>query len=122
MRRLGELEAEIMDRLWSWDEPTTVRRLVDDLNTCRPIAYTTVMTVAEILYHKGHLRRRKARRVWLYETVRSREEYTAALMADALTASTDRSTALAAFAEQITPEERQALRAALEALLSERAE
>ncbi|WP_316520019.1 BlaI/MecI/CopY family transcriptional regulator [Kitasatospora brasiliensis] len=122
MRRLGELEAEIMNRLWSWGEPTTVRRLVDDLNTCRPIAYTTVMTVAEILYHKGHLRRRKAGRIWLYETVRSREEYTAALMADALTASTDRSTALAAFAEQITPEERQALRAALEALLAERAE
>ncbi|MFG2843047.1 BlaI/MecI/CopY family transcriptional regulator [Kitasatospora sp. NPDC048296] len=122
MRRLGELEAEIMDRLWSWGDPSTVRRLVDDLNTHRQIAYTTVMTVAEILYHKGHLRRRKEGRVWLYETVRSREEYTAALMADALTSSPDRSTALAAFAEQITPEEQQALRAALETLLAERAE
>jgi predicted transcriptional regulator len=117
MRRLGDLEAEIMDRLWSWSRPATVRELVDDLNLVRPIAYTTVMTVADILHNKGHLRRRKLGRAWLYEPVRSREEYTAALMADALNSSPDRSTALAHFAEQISPDEQQALRRALEDLL-----
>ncbi|TQF01858.1 BlaI/MecI/CopY family transcriptional regulator [Kitasatospora acidiphila] len=122
MRRLGELEAEIMDRLWSWSRPATVRELVDDLNLVRPIAYTTVMTVADILHNKGHLRRRKLGRAWLYEPVRSREEYTAALMADALTSSPDRSTALAHFAEQISPDEQQALRQALEGLLRGRGE
>ncbi|WBP85098.1 BlaI/MecI/CopY family transcriptional regulator [Kitasatospora cathayae] len=122
MRRLGELEAEIMNRIWSWGRPATVRELVDDLTTTRQIAYTTVMTVAEILFHKGHLQRRKDGRVWVYQSVRSREEYTAALMADALTSSPDRSTALARFAEQISPDEQKALRETLEELLRERAE
>ncbi|MET9871631.1 BlaI/MecI/CopY family transcriptional regulator, partial [Streptomyces sp. NPDC006386] len=44
MRRLGDLEAEIMDRLWTWNRPATVREVVDDINKTRPIAYTTVMT------------------------------------------------------------------------------
>jgi predicted transcriptional regulator len=117
MRRLGELEAEIMDRLWSWHRPATVREVVDDLNRVRPLAYTTVMTVAEILYNKGHLRRRKLGRAWLYEAVRTREEYTAELMADALDSSQDRSGALAHFAERISPDERQALRQTLDDLL-----
>ncbi|MER5540289.1 BlaI/MecI/CopY family transcriptional regulator [Streptomyces mirabilis] len=38
MRRLGDLEAEIMDRLWTWDRPATVREVVDDINRTRPIA------------------------------------------------------------------------------------
>ena len=53
MRRLGELEAEIMDRLWRWNRPATVREIVDDINEQRPLAYTTVMTVTNILFHKG---------------------------------------------------------------------
>ena len=32
MRRLGDLEAEIMDRLWTWRRPATVREIVDDIN------------------------------------------------------------------------------------------
>jgi predicted transcriptional regulator len=38
MRRLGDLEAEIMDRLWTWDRPATVREVVDDINRTRPVA------------------------------------------------------------------------------------
>ncbi|MER5906014.1 BlaI/MecI/CopY family transcriptional regulator [Streptomyces mirabilis] len=38
MRRLGDLEAEIMDRLWTWDRPATVREVVDDINKTRPVA------------------------------------------------------------------------------------
>jgi predicted transcriptional regulator len=53
MRRLGDLEAEIMDRLRTWDRPATVREVVDDINRTRPTAYTTVMTVTNILYTKG---------------------------------------------------------------------
>ncbi len=41
MRRLGDLEAEIMDRLGNVDRPATVREVVDDINRTRPIAYTT---------------------------------------------------------------------------------
>jgi predicted transcriptional regulator len=116
VRRLGELEAEIMDRLWNWGRPATVREVVDDLNRERPLAYTTVMTVADILFHKGLLRREKERRAWLYEPTRSRESYTAALMADALGVSVDRSSALAHFVERISPDEQEALRQALRSL------
>lgn len=115
MRRLGELEAEIMDRLWRWNRPATVREIVNDINRQRDIAYTTVMTVANILYNKGWLLRGKNGRAWLYTPVRTREQYSAALMEDALGASEDRPVALAHFVEQMTPDEVSALRKALRA-------
>ncbi|MBP0456046.1 BlaI/MecI/CopY family transcriptional regulator [Streptomyces montanisoli] len=115
MRRLGDLEAEIMDRLWTWKRPATVREVVDDINRQRPIAYTTVMTVANILYNKGWLLRNKQGRAWLYAPVRSREAYTAALMEDALGTSEDRPAALAHFVEQMPDDEVAALRKALRA-------
>lgn len=115
MRRLGELEAEIMDRLWQWGRPATVREIVDDINRVRPVAYTTVMTVADILHRKGLLRRRKTGRAWLYQPEGSREEYTAALMRDALGNTEDRQGALQRFVEHMSPEEVSALAAALRA-------
>jgi predicted transcriptional regulator len=113
MRRLGDLEAEIMDRLWTWGRPATAREVVDDINTVRPLAYTTVLTVTNILYNKGWLLRRKKGRAWVFRPVRSREEYAAALMEDALGASQDRPVALAHFVERMSPEEVAALRKAL---------
>src|ERR1700761_3947189 len=44
MRRFGELEAVIMDRLWEWGRPALVREMVDALHDDRALAYTTVMT------------------------------------------------------------------------------
>lgn len=113
MRRLGDLEAEIMDRLWRWQRPATVREIVDDINEERPLAYTTVMTVANILYNKGWLLRSKQGRAWAYTPVRSREQYAAALMEDALGASEDRPVALTHFVQQMSPDEISALRKAL---------
>ncbi|MFI1487760.1 BlaI/MecI/CopY family transcriptional regulator [Streptomyces sp. NPDC020747] len=113
MRRLGDLEAEIMDRLWKWNRPATVREVVNDINKRREVAYTTVMTVANILYNKGWLLRTKQGRAWLYAPVRSREAYSAALMEDALGASEDRSVALSHFVENMSEDEMAALRKAL---------
>ena len=64
MRRFGELEAVIMDRLWEWERPVLVREMVDALHDDRPLAYTTVMTVMENLYRKGWLRRERDGRAW----------------------------------------------------------
>ncbi|GHE10257.1 BlaI/MecI/CopY family transcriptional regulator [Streptomyces alanosinicus] len=114
MRRLGDLEAEIMDRLWRWQRPATVREIVNDINRTRPVAYTTVMTVANILHGKGWLlREQKEGRAWLYEPVRTREEYAAALMEDALGASENRPVALSHFVDQMSSAEIDALRTAL---------
>ncbi|MFI6460564.1 BlaI/MecI/CopY family transcriptional regulator [Streptomyces sp. NPDC050528] len=113
MRRLGDLEAEIMDRLWAWNRPATVREVVDDLNKTRPVAYTTVMTVTNILHSKGWLLRDKQGRAWLYTPVRSREAYAAALMENGLGESKDRSAALVHFVESMSEDEIAALREAL---------
>jgi predicted transcriptional regulator len=53
MRRFGELEAVIMDRLWDQGRPMLVREMVEALRGDRPLAYTTVMTVMENLHRKG---------------------------------------------------------------------
>jgi predicted transcriptional regulator len=112
----GELEAQIMDRLWSWGRPTTVRELYEDLATNRQLAYTTVLTVTDNLYRKGWLVREKVGKAHQYQPVTSREEYTARLMREALDGSADTAEAFAHFVRQISEEEARALRSALRRL------
>src|SRR5258706_16287774 len=121
MRRFGELEAVIMDRLWEHGRPALVREMVEDLRADRPLAYTTVMTVMENLHRKGWLRRERDGRAWRYEPTGSRSAYTAALMSDALSTSADHRKALAHFALQISPHDAALLREALDQALGEAA-
>jgi predicted transcriptional regulator len=114
VRRFGELEAEIMNRLWARPRPTTVREIVDELQRERAIAYTTVMTVMDTLFKKGWLQRHLDGRAYRYQPVATREQYSAELMRDALDTSGDRTAALAHFLEQLSPEEAKALREAFE--------
>ena len=114
MRRFGELEAVIMERLWALGRPVLVREMVDDLRPERALAYTTVMTVMDNLYRKGWLRRERDGRAWRYEPTGSRSGYTAALMNDALGTSTDRRTALAHFVLQMSPHDVKLLQQALD--------
>ena len=102
-----------MDRLWSWGRPATVRDVVDDLQTYREIAYTTVMTVMDNLYRKGALRRQKDGRAWLYEPVRSRDEYVADLLFAALDEANDRGAALMRFVGRMRAAEVDAVRRAI---------
>ncbi len=114
MRRFGDLEAVIMDRLWQRGRPMVVREMVEELRGDRPLAYTTVMTVMENLHRKGWLRREREGRAWRYEPTGSRSGYTAALMNDALAAGGDRRTALAHFVLQMSPHDAALLREALD--------
>ncbi|MER6395953.1 BlaI/MecI/CopY family transcriptional regulator [Kitasatospora sp. NPDC001603] len=114
MRGFGDLEAEIMDRLWSWGRAATAREIVDDLQLRRPLAYTTVTTVADILHTKGWLRREKVGRAWVYEPTCTREAYTAQLMHQALETTSDRAGALLHFVDRMSGDEASALLAALE--------
>jgi predicted transcriptional regulator len=119
MRRFGELEAAIMDRLWERGSPALVREILDDLREDRPLAYTTVMTVMDNLHRKGWLRRQRDGRAWRYEPTGSRSGYTAALMNEALETSADRRKALAHFALQMSPHDAAVLREALDEALRE---
>jgi predicted transcriptional regulator len=109
VRTLGELETEIMRRLWRRASPTTGRELVDELQEDRQIAYTTVMTVLDNLHKKGWLRRELDGRAYRYEPVSSGEQYSAELMRGALDTSPDHVAAFAHFLRQLGPEEVKAL-------------
>lgn len=102
-----------MRRMWDRQAGATVRELLDELRADREIAYTTVMTVMDKLYKKGWLRRGSHGRAYRYETVGSREEYSALVMWEALDGSGDRSLALQHFVAQISAQDVSALRAAL---------
>ena len=120
MRQLGDLEAVIMDRLWLWQRPATVREVLEDLRKTRTIAYTTVMTVMDTLHRKGILRRELDGRAYRYQAVLSREEHSAQLMQAVLADSTDRTGTLVRFFEQMGPGEARKLRKALDAALDKR--
>jgi predicted transcriptional regulator len=109
---LGDLEREIMTRLWAAGEPLTVRQVHEALSRERDLAYTTVMTVLDRLAKKGLVRQQKADRAYRYSATRTREEMTAAVMLDALSATPDQDAALAYFLGQLPPD---ALAAAIEA-------
>lgn len=114
VRRLGELEKLVMDRMWSWEHPVAVREVLEDLQRDRSLAYTTVMTVMDNLHRKGVLTRQKDGRAYLYRPALTREQHTAAFMGEILADSADTAATLMRFVEQMEPEEAARLREALD--------
>jgi predicted transcriptional regulator len=109
----GDLEAVIMDRIWTWARPVTVRDVVDDLQAYREIAYTTVMTVMDNLHRKGALIRHKDGRAWRYEAAQSRDDHVAEVLYSALGEAGDRGAALMRFVGRMRASEVDAVRRAL---------
>ena len=109
MPALGDLEAQVMRRIWARGSAVTVRDILGDLQQERPIAYTTVMTVMDNLRKKGWLSRRPEGRAYQYEPLVSGEEYSAGLMRQALAASSDRPAVLMHFIGEMSAEEADAL-------------
>ena len=118
MPHFGDLEAAIMDEVWAADGPLRVRAVVDSLNRERPLAYTTVQTVMDVLWRKGWLTRTKDGRFNLYAAAASREDYVAGLMDEALAVADDRSAVLLRFVEGMDPAETAELRRMLQAAKS----
>ncbi|WP_432974393.1 BlaI/MecI/CopY family transcriptional regulator [Dactylosporangium sp. CA-233914] len=118
MAGLGALERDVMTQLWDADGPLTVRQVHERLSRHRDIAYTTVMTVLDRLAKKGVVAQQKADRAYRYTATQTREEMTAALMLDVLSATPDgpaRDAALAHFVGRVGPAGAAALAAALKA-------
>ena len=113
VRLLGQLEAVVMQRLWSYGRPVAVREVLEDLRQERTIAYTTVMTVMDNLHRKGFLTRELVGRAYQYEAAQTRAEHNAAVMGDVLAGSSDRAATLMRFVEQMPPEEVAQLRQVL---------
>ncbi|MDA3644093.1 BlaI/MecI/CopY family transcriptional regulator [Saccharopolyspora indica] len=116
MRGFGELEAAIMDRMWSRGAPATVRQIVEELREERGPAYTTVMTVMDILRRKGWLERERDGRAYRYEPTVTREEHAARLMREALSDGQNTEAVLTHFIEGSTRAEVRSLQETLRKL------
>jgi BlaI family penicillinase repressor len=80
-RKLTDAELEIMHVVWELDGGT-VRQVHERLNQQRPLAYTTVMTMMNILEDKGHLTRRKQGRAFRYQPVRPKAQVISGMVDD----------------------------------------
>ena len=78
---LTDAELEIMHVVWELDS-ATVRQVHECLNQRRQLAYTTVMTMMNILEEKGHLTRRKQGRAFRYEPVRPKAQVISGMIDD----------------------------------------
>lgn len=114
MGGFGELEATVMDLLWSRPGPATVRDVQRALENERPLAYTTLMTVMDRLHSKGWLTRTMEGRAYSYQPTATKEEHSAQLMTDALGSSTDRTATLVHFLQQLDATDARRLRSALD--------
>jgi predicted transcriptional regulator len=79
--KLTDAELEIMHVVWELDGGT-VREVHERLNQQRPLAYTTVMTMMNILEEKGHLTRRKEGRAYRYQPVRPKHQVISGMVDD----------------------------------------
>jgi predicted transcriptional regulator len=66
---LTPLELEIMKVVWDKGQ-ATVRAVHAVLKARRPVAYTTVMTMRGVLATKGHLKRQRSERAYVYRPTR----------------------------------------------------
>lgn len=117
---LGELEARVLDVLWSSPEPLLVRDVGARLRRRPALAYTTVMTVLDRLHDKGFVARDKVGRAFVYRPRVTREALMAQRAADALAAKgPPASGVLAAFLDSVEARD-PALLDRLAALIAER--
>ncbi|OMB97464.1 CopY family transcriptional regulator [Mycobacterium sp. NS-7484] len=120
IKGFGDLEAVVMDVLWSRSEPSTVRSVHDELVSRRQIAYTTVMSTMDNLFRKGWLLRDKVGLAYHYRPVMSREEHSAQLMRTVFESGGDSELILNFFLEQITDDDSVKLRQMLQRFTGEK--
>jgi len=76
-------ELEIMKVVWD-KGPATVRDVYEALRARRRIAYTTVMTMMNVLERKGHLKKRAEGRSFRYQPARPRAQVVKAMVREFL--------------------------------------
>ena len=74
-------ELEIMKVVWEHGR-ATVRDVYEALLRERKIAYTTVMTMMNVLERKGHLRKKPEGRSFLYQPTRTRKQVVGTMVRD----------------------------------------
>jgi predicted transcriptional regulator len=79
-------ELELLKILWQRDSPSSVRDVLEEVNRVAdpPRAYTTVMSLLNVMTDKGLLRRSPRGRAFLYEPVAPRAQTLGALLDETL--------------------------------------
>jgi BlaI family penicillinase repressor len=70
---LTEQELEIMKVIWTLDT-ATVRQVYESMLEHRRIAYTTVMTMMNILETKGYLKKEQGERAYVYQPTQPQKQ------------------------------------------------
>ena len=70
-----------MKVVWNLQK-ATVREVYEALRERRPVAYTTVMTMMKILEEKGHLKKTRVDRAYVYQSARPRQQVVGAMVRD----------------------------------------
>ena len=81
--RPTDSELEILHVLWQRG-PSTVRDVHDELSKSKPIGYTTVLKLMQIMADKGSVRRNEEQRAHVYEARLPREHTQRQLVGDLL--------------------------------------
>lgn len=76
-------ELEILHLLWD-EGPLTVRQVMERLNRHRPRAYTSVMSLLNVMTEKGMLVRKADGRAFVYTAALPREQTLGEMVADLL--------------------------------------
>ncbi|HMR80782.1 MAG TPA: BlaI/MecI/CopY family transcriptional regulator [Polyangiaceae bacterium] len=120
--RLHELEAAIMDVVWSKQlSRFAVNDVLRVLEKHRTIAYTTVMTTVNRLHNKGLLERERDGRRYLYSARLSREEFLESTAREVLDGAVGGHQAMALLSEKVSAASAEELDE-LEALIRSRRE
>jgi BlaI family transcriptional regulator, penicillinase repressor len=82
-RKPTSSELEILHVLWERG-PSTVREVHEALNAKRPIGYTSVLKLMQIMTAKGTVRRNVQQRAHVYEAVQAEEKTKQQLARDVL--------------------------------------
>ena len=80
-RTLTEQELEIMKVVWEL-QTVTVRDVYEELLRRRKIAYTTVMTMMNILEEKGYLKKRAGDKAHVYRPTQAKAKVIRAMVED----------------------------------------
>jgi len=101
--RLHDLEATIMDVVWSKRLSSfAVGDVLAILEKQRDIAYTTVMTTVTRLYEKGILQRERDGKRYLYSPTLTREEFMESTAREVLDEAVGGHQAMAMLAEKVS--------------------
>jgi BlaI family penicillinase repressor len=76
-------ELEVLKLLWRRG-PSTVREVMDELNAVRPRAYTSVMSLLNVMAEKGLVERKPHGRAFLYEPCAEERETLGDMVKDLL--------------------------------------